>query len=526
MKMVEILPPRFKIFKTSLPLVFNYFLFSLMIALFTYTLVRLGESASPGWEGNYLIWVSLVVALEALFSRKILSNKVPFTLEWILGYLTEAVMILISMKVSLLIIHLIRGQAVSPQFLDNELFFSVLYAGFVWVAAYGFGQILDQLEENPEIIEHQKAGYIASDMEATRRKLIGFIFGFGTLMLVIYTLLHLQVSSLVGLHLILQFSAWPIIAYFVIGLIIISQTRYASLRMRWYMDNVIVGRHFGPSWLIYSLVLLLCIGVIATFLPTSYSYGFLTTLQTLFTYLFALAMALFIGITTPLGLAVGWIQSLLSSGNVEPPTATPPTPVRQTPLPLQALSVPDWIQSFLFWIILIGITVFSIIYYFRSHKQYLGVLGSSRLGNLTTRFWQWLRLVLKRVNKQIAKSVNEGLQRLTIRGAKTSRIFTKGFSLSEKIPNRQLVRQVYLQMVELASSLGIQRRASNSPSEYAIRLSSDIPERNSEIIAITKLFSEARYTTHDVNQKQVQITKELFEVIQSSLTKQQNSDAG
>jgi hypothetical protein len=516
--------PGVKILKNSLPLVLNYTLFSVMMAFFTILLVKLGQAAVPAWNGNYLVIAGFLITLEALLARKIISSRIPFSLEWILQIISEAGMFFLTLKACQIVGRLVSGQPLPSELIDGDLAFSLVYAVFLWFITFMFGNLLSQLEENPETIEQQKAGQVESNMEATRKKLIGYIFGLGAVMLCIYTFLRLDITSLVGVRKDLQNSPWPIIAFFIVGFMIISQTRYASLRIRWYMDNVAIGPHFGPGWLFYSLVLLLLVGLVSLVLPTRYSLGLLATLQTLLTYLFSIAMAIFIGIAAPLGIVFGWLQSLFGNVSTDIPPIQPTTPVRTPQPPQQPVSIPDWIQSFAFWGILIAVSAFSVIYYLRSHKEYTDVLTRSRFTIWFASLWRWLRRWFKRLNKGIVRTVNQGFRRLRSHPITESLSGWKVPFITSRVDNRQKVRLIYLQLVDLAGKTGFHRKKSFTPRQYSRRLVKEVPEVEHQIQVITEDFSQARYTTHPVNNDQVDRSQSALSQVQAALKRKLESD--
>jgi hypothetical protein len=129
------------------------------------------------------------------------------------------------------------------------------------------------------------------------------------------------------------------------------------------------------------------------------------------------------------------------------------------------------------------------------------------------------------MNKRVTKAINVGILRLTKRGPQKVFSAIRAPFTNRQLENRLLIRQVYLQFIQIASEQGYHRRDSFTPSEYASQLGKNLPDVQPEIQDITNNFSEARYTTHPVSKQLAQATVNILQKIVESLRKKQDSDS-
>ena len=71
---------------------------SLMMALLMVPVVLVGQRIFPGWDGSYLIGISLVISLEAMFARRRLRGRHFPEPGWLIFRITEWVVILVALK--------------------------------------------------------------------------------------------------------------------------------------------------------------------------------------------------------------------------------------------------------------------------------------------------------------------------------------------------------------------------------------------------------------------------------------------
>ncbi len=135
-----------------------------------------------------------------------------------------------------------------------------------------------------------------SDMDAARRKLSTTVFLIGGVLLILTAMVRLDLNA-GQVRLISQPGrVWHLVVFFLLGLVLLAQARYAALRNHWYLESIPAGPNLAPRWALYSLILFGSISCLALVLPTQYSIGLLDLLRGL------------IGIFLT---AIGFLQALL-----------------------------------------------------------------------------------------------------------------------------------------------------------------------------------------------------------------------
>jgi hypothetical protein len=79
-------------------------------------------------------------------------------------------------------------------------------------------------------------------------------------------------------------------------------------------------------------------------------------------------------------------------------------------------------------------------------------------------------------------------------------------------------------MIRRGAEQGLQRKPSQTPSEYAVPLEQAIPAAREDIHSITTAFVTARYSRHDVNIKEADFIKRIWERIRRALQRRARSE--
>jgi hypothetical protein len=308
--------------------------------------------------------------------------------------------------------------------------------------------------------------------------------------------------------------------YFLLGLALFSQTQFIDLHNRWSINRVPVNTAIVGRWASYSLVFLVILASIASLLPTSYSLGLLASLgyalELTVYLLFTFAQALVTAVLFLLGL-------LFSLFGQEPPAETSEMPSFQPemlpPAPAEAAAAPlPWLEvakSLLFWGLFLGVLLFALVQYLRQHEDVVAALrrrpGLAWLG----RFWDWLRGAWQVAKKGITEAVAFGLERIRPKQNLTQSI--GGWINLRKLGPRQRVFFFYQAFLRRSGESGLPRSLSQTPSEFASRLDSALPEAEPDIEALTGAFIEARYTPRPVEPEKASRVKEVWEHLKKAL---------
>lgn len=301
-----------------------------------------------------------------------------------------------------------------------------------------------------------------------------------------------------------------IITYFLAGLLLISHGQLAILRSRWTIDRVPSAPNVLRNWPLYVLLLLILIGGLATLMPFGGTFRLATILGALISFAFNLVLDLF----RLLALLFMLLMSLFTGEAPPAPSnnAPPPPPVFPTPTPTDTAHLPLWAGGVLFWgtmVLLLG------------YAAYIYFSGKGQLGWLTA-FWQMLRLRWIQFwgayqNWQLDRRTS--VRRSDQSGEAQTGSVTKRWRLSNLDADQQ-VRYLYLATLEYAEQLGLPRKRSETPLQYAPRLRDQLSDEmtdKSEVETLTNAFVQVRYSRRPIEAKQVPKLQEIWQHIQQHL---------
>ncbi len=294
-----------------------------------------------------------------------------------------------------------------------------------------------------------------------------------------------------------------VLLYFVLGLILLGQTRWVALVKRWARAHIPLEENLARRWIRYTVGLLLIAALVAFLLPTGYTVPLLDLamwivwlLWNVVLLLLFLLQLLLYPLLLLLSLLIGSPAEQPEPEFAPPPESLPPGPEGTTP-PWFAL-----VRSVLFWLIFLGLFIFLVRQYFRDHPQLFEAVRTFEplvlLGRAWRRFWHWLRKLLGRVR--------QGMPRLELRRRLRQLVEERSSRSRRTLPDsaRERIYHYYLETLAEAQAEGIPRRRSQTPHEYEGRLAPEIPEAEGEVAGLTSDFVEARYSEHPVAEEQVE----------------------
>jgi len=529
----------------SLMMVISRLLVAVMLACLVVPVVLLVESIYPGWEGEFLIPLVFLVALEGLYSHYRLRGVSLINPRWWYFRAAELIVLLILIKITL---YGLRGfdhlwidlplwrENFFQNFFSVEYFFVVLVATVIWVTCGNIEYLFSHIEGDEKLLrEEVDAGYTALRVEV-RRQLANFIIVFGGIMVVIVALMNLEAGSTGSGSQAVETGVIAIIVYFVLGLVLLSLTQFSILRVRWIINHIHIGRRVTTYWFVYSMVLILSLALLAILLPTGYSKQLLQVLQLGFAYFINFILMIYYLLATPFILFVGWLMSLfrLKERPVQP---TPQPEIFLPPqiTPGEPVGLWEFIKTILFWVTLIGLIVYAFVYYFRENPQYFTWIHRSRLFFGIKKYWGYLARWLQGMNRQIVEAVQYNLQRVRLR--KTTKVSEARWNYlnPRRLSPRQQLLFYYLAIVQRGSEKGLPRGDSQTPQEYSDHLkkylstepysflgsgdqhknklepgSRDEIETSEGISQLTAGFSEARYSQHEISREQASLLRQYW----------------
>lgn len=502
----------------------HHLLASLMIACFMLVIVRMMQAILPTWPGGFLVPLTLLVAIEAMYSQRFAREFDAFSREWFVYRLTEWVVILIGVK---LVLYLVNGfdqlwrdiptwrEDFIENFFTGEYLFTVILVLVTAAIAAMFSETLARLEGDEKLLKLERETGITGQRPEARRSLANLILTVGLAMIFLSGLLRMDWEALWG-------SAPPrwnggvvvVLVYFALGLVLLSLTQFAVLRVHWSLDRVPFRQDLGRRWLLYSLGFLGAVTLVAALLPTRYSVGLLDVLGYLISALSFLAMTLMMIVLTPVFFLFSLIARLLvgvSDTQLPDLRAIVPPP----PSNPGDSSLGELIRSILFWLVFVGVIVFSLRHYLREHGELMGRLRRLPLLGALFNFLRWLGQVGQEARAGLAGRVQAGLDRLRER-ARQARTASGYLSLRRLTP-RQRVLFYYLALVRRGQEAGYPRQPDQTPLEYERELKRRLPELEQELGVLTGDFIEARYSRHEIPAEEAGRVQQLWMKVRKAL---------
>lgn len=507
-----------------------------MMASVVISVVALVHRVDPTWGGAYLVCFTFLIVWEAIQSERVLKHSEPGRFNRLRFRFTEGVLIMLFLKVASytelglgqLLVDIPRWFRNLTTFFDGGYILAAVLLFFLWQLGVFIAQDLYILEVHPSelrppSISSQFYLWITRPRSAINRgaalQRIMVSFFWGGLILVICTgLARYDIPYLFpdrpppvsGL-------ALNVMAYFLLGLVLISQAYYSVLRARWQLEEVEIAPNIGTRWAILATAFLVVVITIALLLPTGYSIGLpqaiglaVNVVVTGLIYAIVLALSILVFL-------INLIASLFLRQQ---------KPILEAPgggLPMSLQEAPDrgpgppiWgmVRDLLLWALLLGIVAYSF-YNFLGDRRYLlrGLFSGGPVA--------WLRRLLAallgvtgRVARRARRQVREQVRRLFGTGGR--RPPWRYISLSSLGP-RQLILYFYLSIVRRAGERGIPRRPSQTPYEYSERLRAELPERKSDVAELTEAFVVARYSPRPVTPEEASLVKRSWRRMRSAL---------
>lgn len=478
------------------------------------------------FDSSYLTLFCLIVALEAIYTHAKTADLDGR--EKAIFRASELLTIFILFKIFLLFQEgpgAILAEVAQWQIDFFTYFFTGPFiAGLIifapaWLISTSLAQEIDDLHEREQDSSWDELGLVQNALHYIRGRITGYVFGIGALVLFFAVGARLNFRAYLPILQGRYNPAVPIanvLIYFVLALVLLSQTQFALLRTRWLWKKTPVAPQLGRRWAMYGIVFFGALAVLVFFLPTEYSMGFFETLTyalglfgEVFKILFGLVML-------PLTLCL----SLFNFQNNQNDTGQPASPpLLPTPAPAQS---PDqlwqFIQSLLFWGILVAIVIFALSQYFKSNKALWTRLLHVPVLKWGVKALQWIWDWLKSANRSISTVISAGLRRLrptspAMRSA-IRRIRNPG-----GLTAREQVIQLYLTLIEIARDNGLGRSDAQTPYQYSQNLILTNPDVTPEVLDVTDAFVEARYSQHTIEPAKVPTLRSEWERIRDHFRK-------
>jgi len=506
------------------PWVENFFRPALLVGMITclsVAIVNLIQTFNPSWHRTYILAGMILVTIEAVYSYRILKIQGRIRdINWSFR-LGEWGSLMLVLKALTYVnepwratVTDIQNWATEPMGIFTMEYSIVITLSFlIWYATTNTMKIFDALFDL--FANQSDAGDPFSNL--TNR----FYYG-GGLLIFISGVTHW--ISREGLGVLTDFSRprvkgvfFNALIYFVLGLILLSQTQLNIHYAKWQLQKIDVSATLIKRWALYGTTVLVIVGGAVFFLPTSYTMGFLSSAKLMLQY----------GINAVLYLAqIAWtiiyfpFKWLMMSPPPLDSIIYQKEAAKDRPIfsPEYDISAPasDVVQSFIFWIVFLAVVVFILRTYLKDHPEILKWLRNLRLHyswfTWLARIWQWLKGSAQAVIELMPKPVILHTGEPDTATERNRRWFRLG-----KMSARKRIIYYYLSTLRRAQKAGINRHTSQTPTEFAPRLAKILPDKNAEINQLTETFVHARYSRDTFIHTQAHSIKRLWKNIRIAL---------
>ena len=516
-----------------------------MLACMATSLVQLGQAVVRGWQGSYLVGYAFLVALESMYTRRAIRGRNFGEPDWLLYRVTEWVVLLAGLKLAYYVqvgaSALVRDLPLwisdfRVYFLSNEYGLGLLIIILVWGLAWYVGGELEILEIDEDVVRAEEESRIYAPRGEARQRLVNTMLTPGLLMVFLAALLRSDLGTSWSEQAEMRAGVANLLSYFLLFLVLLSLTQFSILRAEWMHEGLPIRSEVIRRWLGYSFALILFLTIISGLLPTGYSVGPLAVLNYLvFLVAFIINLIGFL-LVTPFLFLIGWLMKLFGS---LPEGSPPPMTIPQAPLVPGTYNAPlPWLEllkAILFWSILLGLAMFSLVYYLRERKELLHGLRRLPFYHLLARLWAWLESLMGGAKRQIMATMEAGMERLKGIALRRPKPTPWSYLNLRRLSPRQRVIFYYLAMVRRAGESGLARRAAQTPYEYSLSLrqhlsQSPIPAEDhttgddqtdkqigDDIRSLTDRFVEARYSLHAVSMTEASFVQRCWARIRKAL---------
>lgn len=479
-------------------------LVSLMLACVLIGLLQLGLRLDPGWNGGYLPWWGLLVALEAIYSTLVIRRLAYTGLDWLRMRLVELVVLILALKTLQFLLFVPPGDWLEAStwragsLFDGTFWLGFVLTVFIWITAANFAEDLIQICRTGASRKNEVASLNAEDRIRARRRLVDKVLVLGALLMALTAFSRIDVRLLWGDRAPVDASYANLLLFFVLALALFSQTQLATLNALWQLEGIAVRREVAARWLRASLLFLIVLAGLVWFIPTFYADSLLQGLQAILGHLINLVWAMW-GLFGYLLVTLAKLLGALPFQAPEEEGAAPRNPI--SPPDLGAAAPIAWLEtlkSVLFWAILLGVIAFSVYQYLQQNQELWPKLQRIPFLAWLADFWRWFRDRLAGARRAAQSTVARIQARLAPRRA--AGLDEKGwrFTNPRRLTPRQQVLFYFLATIQKGEQAGVLRGQAQTPHEYARLLEDRFPESEMDLTPLTESFVEARYSRHPI----------------------------
>lgn len=257
---------------------------------------------SPKFYSQGVITFGFLVTVEALYSCRLIKSRPADENRKLYYRLTEWIVILLLLKVfteirfgfGFFIQNVISwSRSFSESFFTVNYLFNIILALILWISTTLFSLDLMKFEDDINYIR----GNLDKDDDQRKSASASFrerFLAIGALIVLIGGIMRYGIFSMSGKLPPPETIVVLVIAYFLLGMVLLSLAHFANLRASWGYEQYSIHKNMASHWILYCSIFLGLLVLVVMFLPTNYSMGLFTTLRFLFTWLFIILKYLFL----------------------------------------------------------------------------------------------------------------------------------------------------------------------------------------------------------------------------------------
>ena len=490
----------------------------LMVGCIALSLVELVHTLAPTWNKTYFVVAPILAALAGYYTRYLAKRRFLDWGEKFRMLMTEWVLMFVLLKIAGYIgeswgavVADVRGWSDNVYAIfDAETLAAFGLCLLAWQAAWATVQ---DIEEIADPLPH----YGSEDEFPVTRLRRRFTIG-GVLLFAMAGLAHTGIAALDASWTRSTLVILSVLAYFLLGLLLLGQMHFARLARLWQARKAKVESKMSVRWVQYGAALLALALVIAFILPTGYTVGLLDlgyALISLVSYLFSWIMYLFAALFTLIA------YSLARFGETEP-TISPVTPGMPSEMMTSPSGGVEWpwldvLRSLLFWGGALAFLIYVLRAYLRDRAELRAMIARWGIVERLRGWWAAVRRWWRGVRREVGARAKAALEEISLR--RWRRGGRDGASRRRRPGDsrRAKIAYYYLSTLDEAKEVGLPRRQAQTPYEYSPTVEMALPEAQEEMARLTRAFVEARYSSHRISDEEVSRLQRMWERLRQAL---------
>lgn len=508
-----------------------------MLTCATLTFVSLLGHIYSNWHPWYLGAASFIIALDCQYSHRSLHKLNPFSREWLFGFGSQWLIILVVLRVTIgfskgietFMSELPLWATDISVMMSGEFILAIFVAATTWMLSDYFAEMLEKMGLNQVLMRREINDPVENAAPPPREQILRLTISIGVVLVMFAALMRFDLRAATSGETVLldlpplAGGGATILLYFMFGLALFSLSQFMDLQSKWGLQSIPVSAGLAGRWAQYSLVFLIVLALLVSILPTSYSIGLLTTIGYVLNFIIGLLLFL---AQVVVGIIV-FIFNLpfMLFGRETPLENTAPDanfmPQMIPPAPDAGATVtPPWLEIFkaiIFWGILFTVTLLAVRQTLRQHQGLAEEMRRFRFLRIIANLIDWLGSFFSKAGAGVSEIIQKSIERL--RPKRNLGKTLNGWINLRRLDPRHKIFFFYQAFLRRSNESGLPRSPSQTPTEYANRLDLALPEAEPDIETLTAAFIEARYTQRKIEPQSASLAQKTWDRIRKILRK-------